>query len=254
MNVVLIDIIISVIFVSLISFLGVITLFLRKNFLESNLFFLVSFAAGAMLGAAFLDLIPASAEKMPVNIVSAYILLGIIFFFLIEKVFHWYQIHYHHPEHHHKKQIKPVAILNLIGDGLHNFLDGVVITVAFLTDFSIGIVATLAVIFHEIPQEIGDFGVLVYGGFTKFKALMYNFLSALTSILGALLAYFFATTFQSVHNFLLPFAAGNFIYLASTDLLPELHHEKNFKNNLLHVLTFLIGIFIIWLVTQYFHG
>ncbi len=252
MDITLVLILFSVIIVSLISFVGVVALFARKKLLESKLFFLVSFAAGAMLGAAFLDLIPESLAVTSARVVGEYILVGIIFFFLVEKVFHWYQIHYHHPEHHHK-QIKPVAWLNLIGDGLHNFLDGVVITAAFLTDMTTGFVATLAVIFHEIPQEIGDFGVLIYGGFTPFKALMYNFLSAVTAIIGAVLAYFFAVQSQSVHNFLLPFAAGNFIYLAATDLLPELHHEKKFANNIWHVVTFLIGIFIIWLVTAYFH-
>ncbi len=146
----------------------------------------------------------------------------------------------------------PLTYLNLIGDGVHNFLDGVIIATAYLVSIPLGVVTTLAVVFHEIPQEIGDFGILVFGGFSRFKALFYNFLSALAAVAGALIAYYFATTTQYVTNWLIPVAAGGFIYIAAVDLLPELHQTTNFKKAITQLVFFLLGIAVIWLVTQLF--
>jgi zinc and cadmium transporter len=133
---------------------------------------------------------------------------------------------------------------------VHNFLDGVIIATSYLVSVPLGMVTTLAVIFHEIPQEIGDFGILVYGGFSRMRALMYNFLSAATAIVGAVLAYYFATTVEHFTEWLVPFAAGGFIYIACVDLLPELHRTPQFKKALAQLAFFMLGIGVIWLAKQ----
>ncbi|MBI5065709.1 ZIP family metal transporter [Candidatus Woesearchaeota archaeon] len=245
-------ILVSVFIVSSISLIGVIALFFNKKFLGNILLFLISFAAGALIGAAFLDLIPEALEHNPEQITFVYIIIGILIFFVLERVFGYYHHHHKHIHKHKeiKKYVKGFAYLNLISDGLHNFLDGMVIAISFLTSFELGIIASIAVIIHEIPQEIGDFGILVYGGFTRLRALMYNFLFALTAFLGALVTYFFSINIRGVNEILLPIAAGNFIYLALADLLPEIHHEQGFQRTMMHVLTLISGIFIIWLMTN----
>jgi len=138
--------------------------------------------------------------------------------------------------------------MNLIGDAVHNFIDGIIIAVSFLVNINMGIVSTIAIIAHEIPQEIGDFGVLIYGGFTKTKALFFNFLSALTAIVGALFGYFLSTSIEEVIPFMLPFAAGGFIYIAASDLIPELHKEPDLKKAFASFCFFVIGIILMLLV------
>lgn len=174
-------ILISVIIVSAVSLIGVFTLAMNDKFLNKAMLFLVSFAAGTLLGDALIHLLPEAYSSGNV-FASAYVLLGIIFFFALEKIIKWRHCHEAGcPEHSH---VLPYVIL--IGDGLHNFIDGMIIAASFLVNVPVGIATTIAVIFHEIPQEIGDFGSLVYGGFSKKKALIYNFLSALTAVLGAI--------------------------------------------------------------------
>lgn len=243
-------ILISVITVSTVSLTGVITLFLRENLMKKILLYLVSFAAGALMGVSFLDLIPEALEYGSTEQAFVYVIIGIIVFFVLERIFCFYHNHHHHIHKHKtmKKHVKEFAYLNLLGDGLHNFLDGMVIAISFLTSFELGLIASLAVIFHEIPQEIGDFGILVYGGFTKWKALTYNFIFALTAIAGALATYFFSINVEGISKILLPFAAGNFIYLALADLLPQVHLEQSFLRTLLHILTLILGIFVVWLI------
>lgn len=255
-------ILISVFIVSLVSFVGVLALGLSPRRLQSIMFALVSFAAGAMLGAAFLDLLPEAIEHSPDGVFSS-VLAGIVLFFVLETFLYWYHCHGGKCERHshiagdkkqHHRVKLPYTYLNLIGDGVHNFMDGVIIAVSYLVSIPLGLVTTLAVVFHEIPQEIGDFGVLVHGGFTRGEALLYNFLSALTAVLGAVLAYFFSTTVQNLTYILIPFAAGGFIYIATVDLLPELHQTQNLKKASLQLFFFLIGIGVIVLVTHFFKG
>jgi zinc and cadmium transporter len=250
----------SVVIVSLVSFVGVITLIVQPLLLQRILFALVSFAAGAMLGAAFLDLLPEAIEHSPDGVFGA-VLAGIVIFFILETFLYWYHCHSGKCERHsniredrkaHSHILQPFTYLNLVGDGVHNFLDGIIIATSYLVDIPLGIVTTLAVIFHEIPQEIGDFGVLIYGGFTRGQALFYNFLSALTAVLGAVLAYYFATTIEHFTEWLVPFAAGGFIYIAAVDLLPELHQTQKFKRATLQLVFFLLGIGVIWAVTKLF--
>lgn len=255
----------SVVIVSLVSLVGVITLVIRPRLIDSILFALVSFAAGAMLGAAFLDLLPEAVEHAQEAGASAesvfvFVLAGMLVFFIMETFLYWYHCHGDKCERHSLVQNKPhkghshakmpFTYLNLVGDGVHNFLDGVIIATSYLVSVPLGIVTSLAVIFHEIPQEIGDFGILVYGGFSRTRALMYNFLSAATAIVGAVLAYYFATTVAHFTEWLVPFAAGGFIYIASVDLLPELHRTPQFKKAIAQLCFFMLGIGVIWFATK----
>ena len=246
---VLSQILLSVVIVSLISFVGVVTLYMRPKLLDKILFGLVSFAAGALLGAAFLDLLPEALDQIG-NVVFVYALIGVIVFYVIETFLYWYHCHYGHHHHHKHHRIQPFAWLNLIGDGVHNFVDGMIIAASYLVSVPLGISTTIAVILHEIPQELGDFGILVFGGVSRAKALFLNFLSALTSILGALIVFYFSATLN-LSAFLVPFAAGGFIYIASADLLPELHKERNINRAFSQLILFLLGIMVMWAVTSF---
>lgn len=216
----------SVIIVSLISLVGVFTLSLKQETLGKILLFLVSFAVGGLFGDAFIHLLPESFEKLGAKLsTSLYAIAGILIFFILEKFIRWR--HCHSPtsgEHTH-----PVVALNLIGDGVHNFIDGMVIAASFLVSIPMGIATSLAVIFHEIPQEIGDFGVLVHGGLSVKKALFFNFLSALTSILGAVICLLLGPHVKGYTLALLPITAGGFLYIAGSDLIPELHQGCDIK-------------------------
>ncbi|MEM4246897.1 MAG: ZIP family metal transporter [Candidatus Woesearchaeota archaeon] len=246
----------SVLVVSIVSLVGVLTFALNKKTLNNILFILVSFAAGALLGAAFLDIIPEAVEHAKDGIFGL-VLAGIVFFFVIETFLYWYHCHSMQCErhshirggHHHVKL--PFTYLNLIGDGVHNFLDGVIIATSYLVSIPLGIVTTLAVLFHEIPQEIGDFGILIYGGFSRLEAIAYNFLSALVAVVGAVVAYFFSTLIENITPWLLPFAAGGFIYIASVDLLPELHQQQKFKKTIIQFVFFALGICVMWALTKF---
>ena len=175
----------AAIIVSLISLFGAMTLFFKESSIKKILLILVGFSAGALMGAAFLHLIPEAAEKLPITLVSLYLLVGFSCFFLIERILHWH--------HCHKRghcEVHTFRYMNLIGDGAHNFIDGCIISAGFLINVPTGIATSIAIIAHEIPQEISDFGVLIYGGFSKAKALFCNFLSAVTAIIGAFIGYF----------------------------------------------------------------
>lgn len=251
---VLAHILVSVFLVSLVSFIGVITLYMRPKLLDKVLFGLVSFAAGALLGAAFLDLLPEAFEQTG-RPIFVYALIGVIVFYMIETFLYWYHCHYGHHHHHaaHHK-VHPFAWLNLIGDAIHNFVDGMIIAAAYIVNVPIGIATTIAVVLHEIPQELGDFGILVFGGLSRKKALFFNFLSALTAVLGALAVYYFSMIFNNISQFLVPFAAGGFIYIASADLLPELHKERNIQRAFTQLCFFLLGVAIIWVMTVIMPG
>ncbi|HLC61015.1 MAG TPA: ZIP family metal transporter [Candidatus Nanoarchaeia archaeon] len=235
--------------VSLISIIGIL-IFINKKLMDKSLFFLVSFAAGTLLGAAFLDLLPETLENGFNTFIPIFILIGITSFFVLEKFLHW---HHHHTEHQHK-EVHAFTYLNLVGDGIHNFLDGAIISVSFMSSTQLGIATTIAIIAHEIPQEIGDFGVLIYGGFSKLKALVFNFLSALTAIIGALVAYFYSSRFENSNLYLSAFAIGGFVYIAGTDLIPEIQKETDLKKSFIQLILMILGIFLIWAVGFIFHG
>jgi zinc and cadmium transporter len=232
---------ISVAIVGLISLVGVSALLLKKNFIERAMLYLVSFSVGALFGDTFIHIMPELAKERGLNLqIAAAILAGILLFFILEKFVYWHHCH-KVEEHHH---IHPVGISVLVGDGLHNFLDGVIVAGAYLVSLPIGIATTIAVILHEIPQEIGDFGVLVYAGFSKRRALLYNLLSGLISILGAILAIFAAQYIIGATSILLAVAAGGFIYIAGSDLIPALHKENGWRQSFGQFVAIVLGICI----------
>jgi len=229
----------STFLVSTISIIGILFLVLRKKLLDKILLMLVSFASGSLLGGAFLHLIPEALSPYD-EIVFIVILVGILVFFLLEKSL-W--------KHCHEKEcpVHPFAYLNLFGDGLHNFIDGMIIAASFLVSIPLGSATTIAVISHEVPQEIGDFGILVYGGLSKRKALFYNFLTAITAIAGATFTYAFYEFIPKM-AYLLAFAAGSFIYIATTDLIPEMRKERKLTVSFAQFILLLAGIMLMWLL------
>jgi len=230
---------ISVLIVSLIGFAGAITLPFKGDALKRIISFLVSFSAGALFGDAFLHLLPEAVEKNGFNTtVSLSLLSGIILFFVLEKIIHWRHCHIEtSKEHPH-----PVAWMNLIGDAFHNSLDGMVIAGSFVASPALGISTTIAVILHEIPQEIGNYGILIHGGFGRIKALFLNFGVQLTSIIGAFLILFLAIKIDSLTAFLIPFTAGGFIYIAGSDLFPEMKKEVRISDSIQQLLSILLGV------------
>ncbi len=234
----------SVLIVSLISLSGLLIIRLEGKDLKNILLYLVSFSAGALIGDAFIHLIP-EASKSGFTILNALsIVLGIVVYFVIEKFIQWRHCHIPTSKHHPHS----FAYMNLIGDGVHNLIDGLIIAGSFIVGVPLGIVTSIAVILHEIPQEIGDFGVLVYGGFSRLKALFYNFLTALTAFLGVIMAFIFESEVKNFGSFIIPFSAGGFIYIACSDLIPELHKELNPKKSLMQLIYFSMGISVMFLL------
>lgn len=233
-------IILATVVVSLISLIGIFTLGIKTKVLDKFIHYLVSLAIGGLLAGAFFHLIPEAATDISLEIVSVFILIGIFGFFGIEKLFHWRHCHHHNCENH------SFAYTNLVGDSIHNFLDGLVIAAAFLIDVSAGFATTLAVLIHEIPQELGDFGVLVYAGFTKAKALFFNFITAITAVVGGILGFFLFDSFSFLLPYIISITAGGFIYISVSDLIPEIRKEQNVVKTALHILMILLGIIILF--------
>ncbi len=234
---------VSVLLISFVSFAGLFTFGMRKGRLNTFLIYFVSFSAGAMLGDVFIHLLPEITKSGFALSKSLYLLSGVVIFFIIEKFVYWR--HCHHPGEGHEH---PFALVNLVGDGVHNFIDGLIIGASYLVSLPVGFATTIAVFFHEIPQEIGDFGVLLHGGFSKAKALFFNFLIALTAILGALVALSLGKS-DGILGFLIPFAAGSFVYIAGSDLIPELHKEVEIRKSFFQLLYFIFGILVMMLLT-----
>ncbi len=231
---------VSVFIVSLIAFIGVFTLPMSEKRLKNILLYFVSFSAGALLGDVFIHLLPEAVVKTGFTLnVSFYVLLGILASFILEKFIH--VRHTHLVEK--KKSFHSISTMSLVGDSIHNFIDGLIIGASYLVSISIGIATTIAVVLHEIPQEIGNFGVLLHGGYSKNRALFFNFITALTAFLGALISLTIKST-EGATNFLLPFAAGNFIYIAGSDLIPELHKEVSLKKNIFQFIFLIFGIVV----------
>ena len=244
---------ISVIIVSILSLIGVVSISVKESVLRRMLFFLVALAIGALFGDAFIHLIPEAfspGNNIPLS--SLFIIIGILSFFILEKYLH---LHHEHDECRHIGDetcppgvILPVGRLVLISDAIHNFIDGILIGVSYLVSVPVGIATTLAVILHEIPQEIGDFSILLLAGYTRKKALLYNFLSACTAIVGVFLVFLAGNIFQLFLTLLIPFTAGIFIYIAGVDLVPELHRRKNQKDAFFEVLGIILGVLAMYLL------
>ncbi|MFH1054244.1 MAG: ZIP family metal transporter [Candidatus Woesearchaeota archaeon] len=237
--------IVSVILVSIVSIIGIFLFAFTKKKLNSILIYMISFSAGALMGDAFIHLLPEVVKHHGFTVpISLYVLSGIALSFIIEKIIQWR--HCHHPTT--EAHVHPFALMNLFGDGVHNFIDGLIIGASYLASIPVGIATTLAVLFHEIPQEIGDFGVLVYGGFSKGKAISVNFIIALTSVLGVIVALLIGSYVSNITVFLIPFAAGSFIYIAGSDLIPELHNQVKCGFAITELVFFLLGICIMLLL------
>jgi zinc and cadmium transporter len=228
--------------VSLLSLVGVIFFVINASLIKRVMFYLISFSTGAILGDVFMHMLPEMAgagndfaQSMLV------VLIGILFSFAMEKIIHWRHCHvledHDHDGHHH-----PVGIISLFGEAIHNFIDGVVIAASFIASPAIGFSTTLAVVFHEIPQEIGDFAVLLHSGFSRGRALFFNLLSALTAVLGAVITLLLTSATQHLTTYMLPFAAGNLLYIAAADLIPELHKETGLKQGVWQIIAMIVGM------------
>ncbi|MDP3881934.1 MAG: ZIP family metal transporter [Nanoarchaeota archaeon] len=242
MNLLLLYSLISVGAVSIISLIGILTLSIKAERLKTVLIYLISFSAGSLFGDAFIHLLPELVEEtggLGLDI-SLYILCGILIFFILEKVIHWQ--HCHMPIT--KTHIHPFAYTNLVGDGLHNFIDGMIIAGSYLVSIPAGIATTIAVALHEIPQEIGDFGVLLHGGFSRGQALLVNFASALTALVGVTLVFLLSGTFDNLISIIVPIAIGGFLYIAGSDLIPELHKESVLRKSIMQIIMFVLGILV----------
>ncbi len=231
---------IAVIAISLISLVGVFSMALKDSFIKKTILIAVAFSAGSLLGASFFDILPEAIEKGGTGIFS-YVLVGMLIFFVMERYIHWHHCHSGNSQEKHH----PMTYMNLIGDAMHNFIDGTLIAAAFISSFPLGAVTTFAIAMHEIPQEISDFAILIHGGFSKKKALLFNFISSLTSILGTMAIFLFAAKTESLVPVILAIAGGGFIYLATVDLIPEIHKETKRINILLQSVALILGVLVV---------
>jgi len=239
--------IISTILVSSVALVGIFTLHLKKDSLHKILLFLVSLSVGGLLGDAFIHLIPEAFEALGITLLTSMLIIsGMLLFFVLEKFLRWRHCH----DEGCKEHIKPVAFMNLVGDFVHNLIDGMLIGASYVVSIPLGFATTLAVLLHEIPQEIGDFGVLVHGGLEPRRAIILNFASASAAILGAIVAVFIGSSATWFSQFLIPITAGGFLYIAGSDLIPELHHETNYKKSILQFLFIILGIAAMLLIAD----
>lgn len=231
----------GVIVISLVSLVGVFFLSVKEEIMRRYLSLFVSLAVGALLGDAFIHLIPEAFENSINSLAtSLLIVLGIIIFFIMEKFMHWH----HHEDDTSEHTIHPVGKLVLFSDGVHNFIDGAIVGISFLVSIPLGFATTLAVMLHEIPQEMGDFAVLLHAGYSRKRALWLNFLSALTAILGVFFAFWLGSSGENFISWVIPLAAGGFIYIAVADLIPELHKTKKIKYSFLQLCALIVGVIL----------
>lgn len=237
------------------ALIGGLILLYKEQFTLKVSHLLASFAAGTLLGTAFLDLLPEAAHEAEGTEINVFLwtLMGIILFFILERTIHWF---HHHEEHHHdhKEKSKSTIPLIVIGDTVHNFIDGIVIAATFMVSIPVGIVTTFAVFAHEIPQEIGDFGLMLHKGLSKRKIILVNILSAAAALLGAIIAYNLSEIIENYIPAIIALTAGFFIYIATSDLIPELHHETRKKTVVLESMLLLFGIIVIWFSVSLLEG
>jgi len=238
---------ISVLIVSLISLIGVLTLALNIDKLKRILLYMISLSAGALIGDAFIHLLPEAAETTGLtSAVSLYIISGIVVSFVMEKIIHWRHCHVptcaNHPH--------PFVWMNLFGDSIHNLIDGLVIGASYLVSIPLGIATTLAVILHEIPQEIGDFGILLHSGMRRGRVLFWNVLGALVGPVGAVVAITFRDVYEKAAGAVLAVVVGNFVYLALADLIPAIKHESRIRNTIGQIVLVIVGIVLVWILGE----
>ena len=230
---------VSVLIVSFASVFGVLTIVFKQYFLKGFLLFMVSFAAGTLLGDVFLHLLPELLSECRFSLsVGLNIILGILIFFVLEKVVHWRHCHMAETKEH----THPLAMMNLVGDALHNFIDGALIAGSYLLSIQVGIATTIAVLFHEIPQEMGDFSILLHSGMKVKKALILNFMSALSALLGVFLVLVTGIDAQTTAQMIIPITIGGFLYIANADLIPELHKDVKVTNSIIQLISIILGV------------
>lgn len=246
---VLTSIVLASLLIGFISLAGGMFLLKRGFLSEKTTAYLVSFAAGTMLAVSFFDLLPEALEASGGSgDIFIFVLLGIVAFFLLERFVLWF---HHHDSTH---GVKPASYLILIGDGVHNFIDGVAIAAAFLASPALGVITTLAIAAHEIPQEIADFSILIHGGMKKIQALLFNFLSAMTALLGAVIGFYFLEGLEGAVPVLLAFTAGMFTYIACSDLIPELHKDFTRQRSWTQLIPFISGLALLWFLVRTLEG
>ncbi|MBW2992854.1 ZIP family metal transporter [Candidatus Woesearchaeota archaeon] len=233
---------------SLLGLIGVFSLWMKEKLLNKIIIALVAFSAGALLGGAFFHLLDESLIHLSSMVTFSYVIIGFMLFFLIESYFH---LHLYEKTDKH-----PFSYLAVIGDAIHNFIDGLVIAAAFYINITLGIVTTVMIMGHEAPQEMGLFGILLYGKHSKSKALLYSFLAQSTVILGGVVGYFTSARIEAFSPFLIAFAAGGFIYIAASDLVPEMHkmYEGKISRSITVTMSFVVGILLMLVIKLYFGG
>lgn len=231
---------------------GIALLFWKKRTLRAS-HLMGSFAAGALLATAFFELLPEAFEQAPESNIFGWALAGMLLFFIFERFLHWFHHHHEHEEGEEVMDQKPVVPLIIFGDTLHNAIDGVAIASAFMIDYRLGVITAIATAAHEIPQEIGDFGVLLSKGLPQGRVIMINLLSALATVVAAVSTYFLAAQIQPQLPVLLAITAGFFIYIAASDLIPEIHHEKRKDFAVTETLLLLLGATVIWSAVTFLH-
>lgn len=238
----------------LVAFVGILFVFAGVEKIKKYIYYFISFSVGTFLGVVFFDLLPEAMELTPHEKGPLWILAGFIAFYLMGRFLFWFHHHEdehcdHGDDHTDAKSAKSTGTMILTADFVHNFVDGIVIAAAFLADTHLGIVTTIAVLLHEFPQEMSDFFVLIRAGMSKIRALLLNFLSSVSTLIGALLGYFAFSSVEGIVGPLLGIAAGNFLYIAASDLLPELHRKENNGKKVVQVALLLFGIAIIFIVS-----
>lgn len=237
----------SIFIISLASLVGIFFISIKEKRLNRILLYLVGFSAGALLGDVFLHLLPELFLGGFLLRYSFFALFGIILFFFLEKFVSW-----KYCRMSGSKQVCSFAYMNLVGDALHNFVDGLVVAGSYLISIPVGLATSVAVLFHEIPQEIGDFGILVHGGFKKSKALFFNFMVSLFSFLGVIFALVLSRFVENVEGYLIALTIGGFLYVAGSDLIPELHKESGFAVSFLQIISLLLGMGIMAILLVFF--
>ncbi len=242
----LLNIVTATFSISLLSFIGIVVFLIKEKILQKLSLYLVAFSAGALIGGAFFHLLPEATAIQNELYIYGYLVLGIILFFVIERFLKWRHCH-----EQGECDVHTFTYMSLLGDGVHNLIDGLIIASAFMISGYLGVVTTIAVAAHELPQELGDFGVLIHGGFSRTKALLWNFFSGITAIFGGIIGYFLINNIQNVTLFLLPFAAGGFIYVALSDLIPEIHSDSDPKRSFINLSIFLLGLLFMVIMKIY---
>lgn len=241
----LLYVILATVAVSILSLVGIIFTFIKKKSISSIVKYLVSLSAGTLLGGAFFHLLPEAIEQSTTQQSLFTFVIAYVIFLLFEIFLDWHHCH----DGDCEESIHSVGYLNLFAEVIHNFIDGFVMAAAFVISPVIGVSATLAIMLHEIPQELGDFGILVHAGFSKSRALFLNLIVGLFAVVGGIVGYAFSSTFSGILPYFLAFAAGSFVYISTSDLIPEIKNHKDVKQTLILLAIFLSGIILMYVTS-----